>query len=85
MSARTKALLKRVGAVEKAVSRRYGGDSIEELSRYLRAADDLPREGDFIAATDGEIATLAEAKGIDPERLKFYVELRNKIIRDDDC
>ena len=85
MSARTKALLKRLGAVEKAVSRRYGGDSIGELSKYLRAADDLPREGDFIVATDDETATLAEAKGIDPERLRFYVELRNKIIRDDDC
>lgn len=85
MSARTKALLKRLGAVEKAVSSRYGGDSIEELSKYLRAADDLPREGDFIVATDDEIATLAEVKGIDPERLRFYVELRNKIIRDDDC
>lgn len=85
MSARTRAYLKRVEAVEKAVSRRYGGDSIEELSKYLRAADDLPRDGDFIAATDGEITALAEAKGIDPERLRFYVELRNKIIRDDDC
>ncbi|GJA94891.1 hypothetical protein ACK32K_22455 [Aeromonas dhakensis] len=85
MSARTRAYLKRVEAVEKAVSRQYGGDSIEELSKYLRAADDLPREGDFIVATDDETATLAEAKGIDPERLRFYVELRNKIIRDDDC
>lgn len=85
MSARTKGLLKRLGAVEKAVSRRYGGDSIEDLSKYLRAAEDLPRNGDFIVATDDEIATLAEAKGIDPERLKFYAELRNKIIRDDDC
>ena len=85
MSARTKGLLRRVAAVEKAVSRQYGGDSIEELSKYLRAADDLPREGDFIVATDDETATLAEAKGIDPERLRFYVELRNKIIRDDDC
>ncbi len=85
MSARTRGFLKRLGAVEKAVSRQYGGDSIEELSKYLRAADDLPREGDFIVATDDETATLAEAKGIDPERLRFYVELRNKIIRDDDC
>lgn len=85
MSARTRALLKRVGAVEKAVSRQYGGDSIEELSKYLRAADDLPRNGDFIAATDGEITALAEAKGLDSERLRLYVELRNKIIRDDDC
>ena len=85
MSARTKALLKRVGAVEKAVSRLHGGDSIEELSRYLRAAEDLPREGDFIVASDNDIATLAEAKGINPERLGLYIELRNKIIRDDDC
>ena len=85
MSARTRAYLKRVEAVEKAVSRQYGGDSIEELSRYLRAADDLPRNGDFIAATDGEITALAEAKGIDPERLRLYIGLRNKIIRDDDC
>ncbi|GAA0452615.1 hypothetical protein [Aeromonas salmonicida] len=85
MSAQTKGLLKRVEAVELAVSRQYGGDSIEELSRYLRAADDLPRNGDFIVATDDDIATLAEVKGIDPERLRFYVELRNKIIRDDDC
>lgn len=85
MSARTRGLLRRVEAVEKAVSRLHGGDSIEELSKYLRAADDLPREGDFIVASDNDIATLAEAKGIDPERLKFYVELRNKIIRDDDC
>ena len=85
MSARTKSLLKRLGAVEKAVSRLHGGDTIEELSRYLRAADDLPRDGDFIVASDNDIATLAEVKGIDPERLRFYVELRNKIIRDDDC
>ena len=85
MSARTRAYLKRVEAVEKAVSRQYGGDSIEELSRYLRAADDLPRNGDFIVASDNDIATLAEAKGIDPERLRLYIGLRNKIIRDDDC
>ncbi|RWT76778.1 hypothetical protein [Aeromonas caviae] len=85
MSARTKGLLRRVAAVEKAVSRQYGGDSIEELSKYLRAADDLPRDGDFIAASDNDIATLAEAKGLDSERLRLYVELRNKIIRDDDC
>ncbi|HHQ4630031.1 TPA: hypothetical protein ACSQ1O_001299 [Aeromonas hydrophila] len=85
MSARTKGLLKRLGAVEKAVSRRYGGDSIGELSKYLRAADDLPRNGDFVVATDNDIAALAEVRGIDPERLRFYVELRNKIIRDDDC
>lgn len=85
MSARTKGFLKRVEVAEKAISRLHGGDSIEELSKYLRAADDLPREGDFIVASDNDIATLAEAKGIDPERLKFYVELRNKIIRDDDC
>lgn len=85
MSARTRAYLKRVEVAEKAISRRCNGDSIEELSRYLRAADDLPRNGDFIAASDNDIATLAEAKGIDPERLRFYIELRNKIIRDDDC
>lgn len=85
MSARTKALLKRVGAVEKAVSRQYGGDSIEELSKYLRAADDLPKDGDFVVASDDEITALAEAKGIDSERLRLYIELRNKIIRDDDC
>lgn len=85
MSARTKGLLRRVEAVEKAVSRQYGGDSIEELSKYLRAADDLPRDGDFVVATDNDIATLAEAKGLDSERLRLYIELRNKIIRDDDC
>ena len=85
MSARTRGLLKRVEAVEKAVSRRCNGDSIEELSKYLRAADDLPRNGDFIVASDNDIATLASAKGIDPERLRLYVGLRNKIIRDDDC
>ncbi|MFM4902929.1 hypothetical protein [Aeromonas hydrophila] len=85
MSARTKGLLKRVEVAEKAISRLHGGNSIEELSKYLRAADDLPREGDFIVASDNDIATLAEAKGIDPERLRFYIELRNKIIRDDDC
>ena len=85
MSARTRGFLRRVAAVEKAVSRRYGGDSIEELSKYLRAADDLPRNGDFIVASDNDIATLAEAKGIDPERLRLYIGLRNKIIRDDDC
>ena len=85
MSARTRGFLRRVAAVEKAISRRCNGDSIEELSKYLRAADDLPRDGDFIAASDNDIATLAEAKGIDPERLRLYVELRNKIIRDDDC
>ena len=85
MSARTKALLKRVEAVEKAVSRRYGGDSVELLAKYLRVASELPRDGDFVVASDDEITALAEAKGIDPERLRFYVELRNKIIRDDDC
>lgn len=85
MSARTKALLKRVGAVELAVSRRYGCDSVELLAKYMRVASELPKDGDFIVASDNDIATLAEAKGIDPERLKFYVELRNKIIRDDDC
>ena len=85
MSARTKGFLKRVEVAEKAVSRRCNGDSIEELSKYLRAADDLPRDGDFVVATDNDIATLAEAKGIDPERLRFYVGLRNKIVRDDDC
>ena len=85
MSARTRGFLRRVAAVEKAVSRQYGGDSIEELSKYLRAADDLPRDGDFIAASDNDIATLAEAKGLDSERLRLYIELRNKIIRDDDC
>lgn len=85
MSARTKALLKRVGAVEKAVSRQCSADSVEELRQYMRAADDLPRDGDFVVATDNDIAALAEVRGIDPERLRFYVELRNKIIRDDDC
>ena len=85
MSARTRAYLRRVGVIEKAIAIRHGGDSIEELSRYLRAADDLPGNGDFIAATDGEITALAEAKGLDSERLRLYVELRNKIIRDDDC
>lgn len=85
MSARTRAYLKRVGVIEKAIAIRHGGDSIEELSKYLRAADDLPRDGDFIAASDNDIATLAEAKGLDPERLRLYVELRNKIVRDDDC
>ena len=85
MSARTRAYLKRVEVAEKAVSRQYGGDSIEELSKYLRAADDLPRNGDFIVASDDEITALAEVRGVEPERLKFYVELRNKIIRDDDC
>ncbi|GJB04319.1 hypothetical protein [Aeromonas caviae] len=85
MSARTKGLLKRVGVIEKAIAIRHGGDSIEELSKYLRAADDLPRNGDFIVASDDEITALAEAKGIDPERLRLHIELRNKIIRDDDC
>ena len=85
MSARTKGLLKRVEVAEKAVSRRYGGDSIGELSKYLRAADDLPKDGDFVVASDDEITALAEAKGIDSERLRLYIELRNKIIRDDDC
>ena len=85
MSARTRGFLRRVAAVEKAVSRQCSADSVEELRQYMRAADDLPRNGDFIAATDGEITALAEAKGIDPERLRFYVGLRNKIIRDDDC
>lgn len=85
MSARTRGLLKRVEVAEKAISRLHGGDSIEELSKYLRAADDLPRDGDFIVASDNDIATLAEAKGVDPERLRLYVGLRNKIVRDDDC
>lgn len=85
MSARTKALLKRVAAVEKAVSRQCSADSIEELRQYMRAADDLPRNGDFIVASDNDIAALAEAKGLDPERLRLYIGLRNKIIRDDDC
>lgn len=85
MSARTRGFLKRVEAVEKAVSRRYGGDSVDLLAKYMRLASELPKDGDFVVASDDEITALAEAKGIDPERLKFYVELRNKIIRDDDC
>jgi len=85
MSARTKALLKRVGAVEKAVSRQYGADSVELLAKYLRVASELPRDGDFVVASDDEITALAEVRGVEPERLKFYVELQNKIIRDDDC
>lgn len=85
MSARTKGFLKRVEAVELAVSRRYGGDSVELLAKYLRVASELPKDGDFVVASDGEITALAEARGVEPERLRFYVELRNKIIRDDDC
>lgn len=85
MSARTRGFLKRVEAVEKAVSRRYGGDSVDLLAKYMRLASELPKDGDFVVASDDEITALAEAKGIDPERLRFYVELRNKIIRDDDC
>jgi hypothetical protein len=85
MSARTKGFLKRVEAVELAVSRRYGGDSVELLAKYLRVASELPRDGDFVVASDDEITALAEVRGVEPERLKFYVELRNKIIRDDDC
>lgn len=85
MSARTKALLKRLGAVEKAVSRRYGGDSVDLLAKYMRLASELPKDGDFVVASDDEITALAEVRGVEPERLKFYIELRNKIIRDDDC
>ncbi|MCE9923191.1 hypothetical protein LZ640_01660 [Aeromonas media] len=85
MSARTKGLLKRVEAVEKAVSRQCCADSVELLAKYLRVASELPRDGDFVVASDDEITALAEVRGIDPERLRFYIELRNKIIRDDDC
>lgn len=85
MSARTRGFLRRVEAVEKAVSRRYGGDSVDLLAKYMRLASELPKDGDFVVASDDEITALAEAKGIDPERLRFYIELRNKIIRDDDC
>ncbi len=85
MSARTKGLLKRLGAVELAVSRRYGCDSVELLAKYMRVASELPKDGDFVVASDDEITALAEAKGLDSERLRLYVELRNKIIRDDDC
>ena len=72
-------------AVEKAVSRQCCADSVELLAKYLRVASELPRDGDFVVASDDDIATLAEAKGLDSERLRLYVELRNKIIRDDDC
>ncbi|MCR3983213.1 hypothetical protein ACTFBX_05040 [Aeromonas caviae] len=58
---------------------------MELLAKYMRVASELPKDGDFVVASDDEITALAEAKGIDPERLRFYVELRNKIIRDDDC
>lgn len=85
MSARTRAYLKRVEAVEKAVSRRYGCDSVDLLAKYMRLASELPKDGDFVVASDDEITALAEVRGVEPERLKFYVELRNKIIRDDDC
>mgnify|MGYP000311262972 FL=1 len=85
MSARTRGFLKRVEAVEKAVSRRYGCDSVELLAKYMRVASELPKDGDFVVASDDEITALAEVRGVEPERLKFYVELRNKIIRDDDC
>ena len=85
MSARTRGFLKRVEAVEKAVSRRYGCDSVELLAKYMRVASELPKDGDFVVASDDEITALAQVRGVEPERLKFYVELRNKIIRDDDC
>ncbi|HHO0788138.1 TPA: hypothetical protein ACRTOB_004090 [Aeromonas hydrophila] len=85
MSARTKGLLKRLGAVERAVSRQYGGDSIEECGRYFRALDGLKRQGDLIIATDGEIAAHAIKQGVEPETLIRFAGIMNQVVIDDDC
>lgn len=85
MSARTKGLLRRVAAVEKAVSRRCNGDSIEECGRYFRAMDGLKRQGDLIIATDGEITAHAIKQGVEPETLIRFARLMNRIVVDDDC
>ena len=85
MSARTKGLLKRLGAVEKAVSRRYGGDSIEECGRYFRALDGLKRQGDLIIATDDEIAAHAIKQGVEPETLIRFAGIMNQVVITDDC
>ncbi|AYV38489.1 hypothetical protein EFI48_17645 [Aeromonas veronii] len=85
MSARTKALLKRVGAVEKAVSSRYGGDSIEECGRYFRALDGLRKQDYLIIATDDEIAAHAIKQGVEPETLIRFAGIMNQVVIDDDC
>lgn len=85
MSARTRGFLKRLGAVEKAVSSQYGADSIEECGRYFRALDGLKRQGDLIIATDGEIAAHAIKQGVEPETLIRFAVLLNRVVITDDC
>lgn len=85
MSARTKSLLRRVEAVEKAISRFHGGDAIEECGRYFRALDGLKRQGDLIIATDGEIAAHAIKQGVEPETLIRFAALLNQVVITDDC
>lgn len=85
MSARTKALLKRLGAVEKAVSRQYGGDSIEECGRYFRALDGLRKQDYLIIATNDEIAAHAITQGVEPETLIRFAGIMNQVVIDDDC
>ena len=85
MSARTKGLLRRVAAVEKAVSRQYGGDSIEECGRYFRALDGLRKQDYLIIATDEEIAAHAIKQGVEPETLIRFAAILNQVVITDDC
>lgn len=68
MSARTRGFLRRVAAVEKAVSRRCNGDSIEECGRYFRALDGPEKQDYLIIATDEEIAAHAIKQGMSLRR-----------------
>ena len=85
MSARTKGLLRRVAAVEKAVSRLHGGDSIEECRRYFRALDGLKKQDYLIIATDEEIAAHAIKQGVEPETLIRFAAILNQVVITDDC
>ena len=85
MSARTRAYFKRVEVAEKAVSRRYGGNSIGECRRYFHALDGLRKQGDLIIATDGEIAAHAIKQGVEPETLIRFAGIINQVVITDDC
>lgn len=85
MSARTRALLKRVMTVEKAVSSQCGADSIEECGRYFRALDGLRKQDYLIIATDEEIAAHAIKQGVEPETLIRFAGIMNQVVIDDDC
>ncbi|AUT44096.1 hypothetical protein [Aeromonas sp. ASNIH5] len=85
MSARTRGFLKRVEAVEKAVSRRCNGDSIEECGRYFRALDGLRKQDYLIIATDEEIAAHAIKQGVEPETLIRFAGIMNQVVITDDC